>query len=283
MWRELLRKGLEDDDWAWDWTSLGTIQGGTRKVRAKIVSKSEGVWAADGLIDAVISLSRELEAPVSINSKVKDGQRLKTGQTLMEWNGPTRELLALERPFLNLASYAGGIATRTRGLVDIVNRACGKRPPRVTSTRKTLPAYRDIAVLSVIAGGGYSHRLSLGGGVLIKENHIAAAGDIKAAVEGVRSVAPHGLRIEVEVTSIKELEQALRSQVDGVLLDNFTPSEVRSALEKCRSVQRPPIVEVSGGLNEENIAEYALEGVDVLSVGSLTHSVKAIDLSLLVV
>jgi nicotinate-nucleotide pyrophosphorylase (carboxylating) len=118
--------------------------------------------------------------------------------------------------------------------------------------------------------------------VLIKENHIAAAGGVARAVEGVRAVAPHGLLIEIEVTNMRELEQAIAAEAGGVLLDNFSPDEIRKALDVIESSLHRPLVEVSGGINEDNIGDYAIEGVNILSSGSMTHSVKAIDLSLLI-
>lgn len=282
IWEELLRQGLDDDGWQWDWTSLGCLaRDSGKKARARIVAKSEGVWAADGLVAALEGAFSGIVA----RARVRDGDRLKPGATVMEWQGEAGLVLALERPFLNLASYVGGIATRTAALVEKVRRACPRNTPRLTATRKTLPGYRDIAIQGVVAGGGYSHRVSLSGGVLIKENHIAVARGVRRAIEGARGVSPHGLKIEVEVRTLSELDQALQAGADAVLLDNFSPALVRQALARIDRISagqgRRPVVEVSGGLNDENIASYAVEGVDILSVGSLTHSVKAIDLSLL--
>jgi nicotinate-nucleotide pyrophosphorylase (carboxylating) len=179
--------------------------------------------------------------------------------------------------------------------VDQVRAACPESTPRVVSTRKTLPGYRDLALYGVWAGGGALHRVSLSGGVLIKENHIAAAGSMKAAVTGARALAPHGLRIEVEVRTMEELDMALDLGVDVVMLDNFTPQQLGAALDLIsrkvslggegtqeRRARLKPLVEVSGGLNAQNISQYSRPGVDILSVGSITHSVKAMDLSLLV-
>ncbi|MCM2321713.1 MAG: carboxylating nicotinate-nucleotide diphosphorylase, partial [Oligoflexia bacterium] len=252
-------------------------------VRARVIVKSEGVWAADGLLQALARhpLAELNDQRITVRSRVKDGQQVKPGQAICEWLGPAQAILAFERPFLNLASYAGGIATLTRRFVELVREACPERTPRVTSTRKTLPGYRDIAIRAVQAGGGFSHRISLSGGVLIKENHIAAAGGIARAIEGARAVAPHGLKVEIEVRDEKELSQALKAGADIVMLDNFTPEEVRAALRLVQRSSRPPLIEVSGGLTLETIARYAIPGVDVLSVGSLTHSAKALDLSLL--
>jgi nicotinate-nucleotide pyrophosphorylase (carboxylating) len=278
-WERALRTGLEDDG-GLDWTTLGTLSRPDRPVRARVVAKSPGVWAADGLIAAMTRLAPEIRAV----ARVADGAVLRPGLLVCEWRGPADRILALERPFLNLAAFVGGIAHRTAGLVSRVRKACPTETPRVTATRKTLPGYRDLAICGVLAGGGHSHRVSLAGGVLIKENHIAAAGGILRAVEGVRRLAPHSLRLEIEVRDERELKQALLAGVDVVLLDNFTPADVQSALPLIAELggSRAPLVEISGGLNEGNIADYAIPGVHLLSVGSLTHSVTAIDLSLLV-
>jgi len=275
FWKDLIRTGLQDDDWLSDWTAIGTVKSG--RVRARLVAKSDGVWAAAGLLEAL----KELEPGFELNSSLKSGDQFKKGAILCEWTGPARKVLAYERPMINLASYVSGIATATHALVETVRKACPNRPPRVTSTRKTLPGYRDLAVLGVQAGGGHAHRVSLSGGVLIKENHIAAAGSIAAALSGVRAVAPHGLKIEIEVRDLKELDEALAGGAEAVLLDNFSPELVRKALDRLTRVPVRPVVEVSGGINASNIAQYALEGIDVVSVGSLTHSVRSVDLSLL--
>lgn len=282
LWKDLLYKGLSDDDWQWDWTTQSCLKKPDQKTWAKVVAKSAGIFAGEGLSLALELLCEELGAPLEVKSKFSDGDKFKVGDTLVEWSGPARIVLGLERTYLNLLSYVCGIATRTRIIVGIVEEACPDRTPRVAATRKTLPGYRDVAVSGVVAGGGHSHRVSLAAGVLIKENHIAAAGGIAAALERARKVAPHGLKIEIEVRDEKELKLALENGADAVLLDNFSPAQVKSALKLIDTVSPRPVVEVSGGLSEKNIAEYALPGVDVLSVGSLTHSVPVADLSMLV-
>ncbi len=283
-WKTLLRAGLEEDGARWDWTTLGSVPG-TKSVQARVVVKADHcIWAASGLVEALGVLANEFaHLELSAKSKFVDGTEMKKGAVAVELKGSAHALLVLERPFLNLAQYACGIATQTHDLVEQVTRACPKNGPRLAMTRKTLPGYRDLALGAVIAGGGHPHRLGLSGGVLIKENHIASAGGIARAIEGARKAAPHGLKIECEVRNLEELEQALEAGAEGVLLDNFTPALVKSALNKIPKTKGPRVfVEVSGGLDEHNIASYALEGVDVLSCGSITHSVRAADLSLLV-
>lgn len=276
---EALKRGLDEDGSDWDWTSLGTTKDPRQILKAVIIAKSPGVWAGEALVAAL----QNLEPRLKVKQLVNNGTALKPGMKLLHWEGPARELLALERPFLNLASYVGGIATQTDRMVKKIRTACPKNPPRLTSTRKTLPGYRDVGIYGVIAGGGLSHRVSLSGGVLIKENHIAAAGSIGDAIQEARAIAPHGLLIEVEVRDLRELDEALEFRSDAVLLDNFSPKEIRLALKRMETLgEARPWVEVSGGINEDTVSRYAISGVDILSSGSLTHSVTGIDLSLLV-
>lgn len=282
-WKDLLQLGLTEDGLPWDWTTLGIpgIQGKhTAPIQAQILAKSEGVWAANGLVEALSLLV--CQEKLEVTSEISDGDKFRPKQVLVNMKGLPSEILAIERSFLNLAAYVSGIATQTSKIVQKVKQACPKNTPRVALTRKTLPGYRDLAIHGVRIGGGYPHRINLAGGVLIKENHIAAAGTIQRAVEGVRSVAPHGLKIEVEVRSEEELKNAVAAQADGVLLDNFSPKQVQSAIRLLEDFKSSPFVEVSGGLTEENVVSYAIEGVNILSLGSLTHSVKSADLSLLV-
>ncbi|MBY0471870.1 carboxylating nicotinate-nucleotide diphosphorylase [bacterium] len=283
FWKKALSIGLEEDCWQWDWTTRGTLSaGGSQMISAKIVAKSDGIWAAEEGVYALQHLSDEMGMPIQIHEFLKNGRELKTGWTTVELHGPVRSILALERPFLNLASYVSGVATQTRHLVNLVQARSKElkiEAPRVASTRKSLPGFRDLVTSGVIIGGGSSHRLNLSGGILIKENHIAAAGGITQAVQSCRAAAPHTLRTEVEVTSIPELREALEVQVDAVLLDNFEPAQVVEALKIMPS--KKVWVEVSGGISAANIESYVLKGVDVISSGSITHSVKSVDLSLL--
>lgn len=275
LWIELLRKGLAEDGQPWDWTTLGISSGTTE---AHLLAKSDGVWAAETLTQSL----KEVFSSVQAQSLVRDGAQFKKGDQVVRFKGPASSLLALERPFLNLAAYVSGISSATSQMVAAVKQACPDNTPRVTLTRKTLPGYRDLAIHGVRVGGGHPHRVSLSGGVLIKENHIAAAGGVALAIDAARAVAPHGLKIEIEVRNREELDQALTAQADGVLLDNFTSQQVQQAVAVIQEQARAFVVEVSGGLTLETIATYAIPGVHVLSVGSLTHSVQCVDLSFLI-
>jgi nicotinate-nucleotide pyrophosphorylase (carboxylating) len=289
--KSLIQAGLEEDGWPWDWSTLGAVKDPLGKVNAQLIAKAPGIWAGTALIHSLNSVAKELAEISSghflAKAEVKDGAAVKPGQRVASFSGSAGLVLALERPFLNLAQYSSGIATATHELVSLVKKSCPKNPPRVTSTRKTLPGYRDLAVYALQMGGGFAHRVSLSGGVLIKENHIAASGGIAKAIEGARAIAPHGLKIEVEVKNLQELELALAGNADVVMLDNFSVEDVRRAIKVVDAVFAPgsrarPILEVSGGLSPTNIGKYAQRGVDILSVGYLTHSIKALDLSLLI-
>ncbi len=287
--RSLLARGLADDGYALDWTTLGTLGSAarTKKKSAKIVAKANGVFVGAELARAAEAESESIGFPFSAKILAEDGTRVRAGQKLVEWKGSAAGILILERPFLNLAGYLSGIATRTQTLTDLVAAEWKKKglpgaPPRVTSTRKILPHYRDAAISAVIAGGGSAHRVNLSGGVLIKENHIASAGGIVRAIKGVREAAPHGLKIEIEIRNLTELRTALSANADVIMLDNFSPDQAKAALEMIAQSGASPIVECSGGISEETIAKYAQPGVHILSIGGLTHSVTALDLSLLI-
>lgn len=289
--KNLIQAGLREDGWPWDWTTLGSVADPLKKVRAQLIAKAPGIWAGTALTHSLNSVAKELSeisgGHFLAKAQLADGASVKPGQRVAEWSGSAILVLALERPFLNLAQYAGGIATATRELVQIVRKACPKNTPRVTATRKTLPMYRDLAIHALRAGGGYPHRVSLSGGVLIKENHIAAAGGIERAITGARGTAPHGLKIEIEVKNLQELEKAISANAEVILLDNFSVADAKRAVQVVDKVYAPgslgrPVIEISGGLNEANIGKYAIPGVDILSLGSLTHSIQALDISLLV-
>lgn len=288
--RELLAEGLREDGASLDWTSLGLKAAGKapQKIRAKIVAKADGIFFGAELAEATALVSESIGLPFSAKALVADGARVKAGTKVVEWSGNATGILALERPYLNLACHLSGIATRTNAFVSAVEAAWTKRklaglPPRIIPTRKILPHYRAVAIGAVMAGGGYSHRVNLAGGVLIKENHIAAAGGIRAAIAAARKVAPHLLKIEIEVRNEAEMKQALAERAEVILLDNYSPDEVRAAMRVLKSADYKPLIECSGGITEKTAGDYAIPGVDLLSLGGITHSVTALDLSLLVV
>ncbi|MBI4700746.1 MAG: carboxylating nicotinate-nucleotide diphosphorylase [Deltaproteobacteria bacterium] len=208
-----------------------------------------------------------------------DGARVRAGTILWRVSGRARSLLGAERVALNFAQRLAGVATLSARYVAAV-------PPgsktRITDTRKTTPGLRPLERYAVRTGGAHNHRDDLGSAVLIKDNHLAAAGGVAAAVRRARERASHSACVEVEVASLAELDQALRAGVDTVLLDNMTPRQVAAAVRRVRAWRRGPrpLVEASGGVTLERVAELARAGVDAISVGALTHSAPAADISL---
>ena len=291
FWKLLLNQGLTDDRALWDWTTRSLPP--KKSMRARIHAKQDGIWSASGLVPTLKMCATEWgwDDALQAKSKFADGQEFKNGDVLMELQGSADAILRLERPALNLASYSCGIATQTRQLVDQVQSAWKKTkakgaPPRVTHIRKILPYYRDLALHSVLCGGGFPHRLDLSSGVLLKENHIAYAGGVAQALKLARATAPHLCKIEIEVRNETELAQALENRADVVMLDNFKAADLNRALALVDLAAATngfkTLIEISGGLTPETIAARVLPGVDILSSGWITHSVTACDFSLLV-
>lgn len=204
---------------------------------------------------------------------VSDGDRVKKGAAVMRIEGPTASLLTAERTALNFLQRLTGIATQARRYADAV-KGTGVR---IVDTRKTTPAWRALEKYAVRTGGCFNHRSSLGEHVLIKDNHIAAAGSLTKAVQLCRAAAPHSAKVEVEAKTLAEVREACRAGAEVILLDNMKPTEVRAAVTV---IAGRAIVEISGGVKYDTLRDYALPGVDVISIGALTHSAIAADLSL---
>jgi nicotinate-nucleotide pyrophosphorylase (carboxylating) len=211
---------------------------------------------------------------VRVEQLVADGERARPGDVLFVVEGPTASLLMAERTALNFLQRLCGIATLT---AEYVNAVPPGLPLRIVDTRKTTPGLRALERAAVRAGGGKNHRNDLGSGVLIKDNHIAAAGSVTEALKRARAGTPHGSKLEVEVETLAELEEALAAGADVVLLDNFQPADIAAAVDRARG---RALVEVSGGVTLDRVADLARAGVDVVSVGALTHSPRAADISL---
>lgn len=214
-----------------------------------------------------------IDKGIKFSTTFRDGERIMKGQTLFNVSGDAASLLKVERTVLNIVSHMMGIATRTASFVELVKGTNAV----ILDTRKTLPGLRSIQKLAVLHGGGVNHRSSLSEAVLIKENHIAAAGSIKKALQAVKDLK---VKKEIEVRSLDELKEVLDSGVkmDIVMLDNMGPEDVKKAV----SINNGRVkLEVSGGINESNIRAYAEAGADLISIGALTHSVKSADLSFL--
>jgi nicotinate-nucleotide pyrophosphorylase (carboxylating) len=192
------------------------------------------------------------------------------------YRGAAAALLSGERTALNFLQRLSGVATLTRTFVA----AAQGTSLRITDTRKTTPGFRLLEKYAVRMGGGSNHRFDLGSGVLIKDNHVALAGSVSEAVRRAKGRVPHSLNIEVEVDTMAQLDEALAADVDIVLLDNFTDADLGRAMARLRAVKPRPLVEVSGGVTLVRIPELARAGVDLVSVGALTHSAPAVDLAL---
>ncbi len=276
-------QSLSDDRFEQDVSSEALLKGGARKnAKAQVVVKAEGIWAAQGLLDALQSIAREQGKNLEVASFFKDGSILKKGDVICKWSGASAMILAYERSFLNLASYISGIATQTSQLVKQINLSTLKRKPELRHTRKFLPHFRDLAIYAVELGGGHAHRRDLSSAIMLKENHLALMPSLENALEITHKNKAKACTVEVEVKNLEELKRIVRLSPDIVMLDNFTPSQIREALFWLVSLDKKPLIEVSGGIDLNTIKDYLIEGVDIISVGTITHSVKALDLSLLV-
>lgn len=269
---EILRQvseALLEDAPGGDVTSDATIPADARGA-ALFATREEGVVAGLGL--AALVFHRVLGDAVEITDRVPDGSRVSAGDVVMRVSGPTRGLLTAERVALNYASHLSGIATATAAWVDALS---GTRA-RVLDTRKTLPTYRALQKYAVRCGGGVNHRLSLSDRAMVKDNHVVAAGGVVPAYRAVLEAHP-GLRVEVEVTDLDQLRELLEAGCTEILLDNMDTATMAEAV---RITAGRATLEASGGLTIERAREVAETGVDFISVGALTHSVKVFDLGL---
>jgi nicotinate-nucleotide pyrophosphorylase (carboxylating) len=219
---------------------------------------------------------------VEVKFLAKDGDALSPGDPIAEIEGPARSLLAGERVALNFLARLSGVATMTREFVLAMGPAAWR--VKLLDTRKTTPGQRALEKAAVVHGGGFNHRFGLFDGILIKDNHIAAAGSIEAAMSRTRKDAPHGLKIEVEVDDSRQIEEALRAGADLLLLDNMDPARLTAAVQLVEKFFAPSprrvLLEASGGVNLNTIGAIASSGVDFVSVGALTHSAPSVDLGL---
>lgn len=269
----LIDLALEEDRGSGDWTTQWVVPAGTR-ADAAIIARAEGVIAGTDLAAAVF---RRLERGIDIDVVARDGERVRSGEPVMRVRGPARAILTGERVALNFLQRLSGVATLTRAFVSAVEGTGAK----ILDTRKTTPGWRALEKAAVRAGGGLNHRGGLYDMVLIKENHKAIAGGLAEAVRRVREQNSRGLAITVEIHSPDELEAALAAGVDRLLLDNFDTTTIARLVQRTRDVEPHPLIEASGNMSLERVGEVAAAGVDFISVGALTHSAPAFDLSLL--
>lgn len=269
--RRLIELALDEDLGRGDITSQTTLGNEGRVVVADMNAREPIVVFGIDVAAAVFAL---VDPRIEIEVHAPDGTRVDRGALLLTARGPAHQVLAAERTALNFIQRLSGVATLARRYADAV---AGTRA-RVVDTRKTTPGFRVLEKHAVAAGGCGNHRFDLGSGILIKDNHIAACGSVRAAVEAAKARAPHPLRVEVEVTNLGELDEALAAGAEVVLLDNMPPAQVEVAAARAHG--RGVLVEVSGGITLATIADYARAGADLISVGALTHSAPAVDIGL---
>jgi nicotinate-nucleotide pyrophosphorylase (carboxylating) len=293
----LIRRALDEDVGAGDATSLATASPNAIG-RARILARAQLVCAGLPIVERVF---HALDSTMKIESLIKDGDLVQKNREIMRLQGFARPILTGERTALNLLSHLSGIATLTRRFVEQLK---GTRA-KIRDTRKTTPGLRMIEKYAVRMGGGTNHRFGLYDAILLKENHIALAGGVRAALDKVHAYASTqvvqseisayeaagsppsashstSLPVQIEVKDEMELREALEAGAESVLLDNMTPEGARSCVELARRLRRDCVIEISGGITLENARAYAETGADFLSSGALTHSAPAADLSLLV-
>lgn len=266
----IVRRALEEDlGRAGDITTERTVPA-EAMAAAKIVARAPGIVA--GLIAAEPAF-RLIDARVRLDVELPDGSQAGAGAVIARVSGPARALLTGERTALNFLGHLSGVATATRALVD----AAAGTGAAITDTRKTTPGLRILEKYAVRCGGGRNHRFGLDDAVLIKDNHVAAAGGVGAAIGRAHAAGGHMVRIEVEVDSLTELDEALRHGADTILLDNFSVSDLKRAVERAKG---RAVLEASGGINLATVRAVAETGVDYISSGAITHSAPSLDVAL---
>lgn len=270
-YRDQLRAFLREDWGTQDWTS-GSVR--DRPMRGAIKAKSLVVLAG---LPMALEILRIVDERIKTTPWQEDGSIVQPGSVVLAIEGPSRSILMAERVMLNLLQRLSGTATLTGMFVEMIDGTGAK----ILDTRKTTPGLKLLEKYAVRCGGGFNHRLTLGDGVLLKENHIAAADSLRDAVESARRMSPSLIRIEVEVERLEQLAECLElPDVDGVLLDNMNLESLREAVEMRNASGRRLFLEASGNITLERARAIAETGVDFLSVGALTHSAPAADLSL---
>lgn len=266
---EVIKRALEEDIGNGDITTIATIDA-DRQAEAFFLAKEEGVICGLPVLERVFEL---LDTSVGVRRRLQEGDLAAKGDVIAEISGPAQSILSGERVALNLLQRLSGIATRTRAAV----REVAGTGVAIVDTRKTTPGLRYLEKYAVRVGGGTNHRFNLSDGVMIKDNHISAAGGIAQAVERARKLAPHTLKIEVETESFPQIEEALQSGADIIMLDNMSVEDMRKAISL---IGGRALVEASGNMGDRDLREIAQTGVDLISIGALTHTIRAMDISL---
>ena len=266
---EIVRRALSEDIGSGDATTLFTVPE-TIGANGRIVAKSAGVIAG---LPVVAEVFRQVDSSLILTFHAEDGEAVEAGSLLCEIRGSARSILTGERVALNFLQRLSGIATKTARFVSLVEGT----EARIVDTRKTTPGLRCLEKYAVRMGGGYNHRFGLYDAVLIKDNHIQAADGITEAVQKAFALAPHTMTVTVECDTLTQAQEAVEAGADIILLDNMTLDELRQAVY---IIGKEAATEASGGVNEETVAAIAATGVSLISVGALTHSAPALDISL---
>lgn len=271
---EKLRQMLAEDLGQGDVTSALIVPEGS-VAEAEVIAKEHGIAA--GVEEAEVLLE---SLGLKLETLVKDGDEIKPKQVLMKIHGDARTLLSVERTLLNIVSRMSGIATTTRKLVNKIRKAEYKT--RIACTRKTAPGLLYFDKKAVLAGGGDPHRLNLDDMVLIKDNHIAIVGGVEKAVKMAKEKVSFSKKIEVEITNFKDVLAAAKAGADIIMLDNFSPEQVKKAVSLLKKAGffGKVLIEASGGITVDNVLDFASKEVDIISLGEITHSAKALDISL---
>jgi nicotinate-nucleotide pyrophosphorylase (carboxylating) len=266
---EIISRALREDIGNGDITTLSTVDE-DRRIRGSFIAKESGVVCG---LPVLRRTFEQIDPTVQLECRVREGASVGRGDVIAEISGRAQSILTGERVALNFLQRRSGIATRTRQAVDQV---AGTRAV-IADTRKTTPGLRILEKYAVRIGGGSNHRFNLADGILIKDNHISAAGGIREAVARARSRASHMLKIEVEVESFEQIREALECGADIIMLDNMSLSDMAEAV---RMIGGRALVEASGNMGERDLLSVAQTGVDIISIGALTHTIRAMDISL---
>lgn len=266
--QKIIDRALEEDLGTGDLSAQILPEGLTGQ--AKLYSKGTSIVAG---IELVKQVFQRVDSKIMANVLINDGEKVTPGSIVMELSGPLASILTAERTALNFIQHLSGVATATREAVDIVNGL----PVKISDTRKTLAGLRALQKYAVQVGGGFNHRFGLYDAVLLKDNHLTSLGGLTTAVERARQKIGHMVKIQVECESLAQVQEALDCAVDLIMLDNMNTEQMRQAVSL---VNHRVIVEASGGIKAGNLREVAETGVDIISIGALTHSVKSMDFSL---
>ncbi len=269
MVEDIITRALAEDIGTGDITTLSTIPK-QQQISGRFIAKEDGVICG---IDIMKKVFEKVDHTITLKPLVNDGDKVNKGDIIAEINGTAIGVLTGERVALNFLQRLSGISTKTYEITQKIKgtNAC------IVDTRKTTPGLRVLEKYAVKTGGGSNHRFNLADGVLIKDNHIMAAGSITKAITAAKNNAPHTLKIEVEVETMEQIDEALSAGADIIMLDNMDAEKMIAAVKK---INGQALVEASGNMGDKDLREVADTGVDLISIGALTHSVKAMDISL---